>query len=222
MILLAGVAHVIDLKRALTQSLTDFQPAAVAIELDPDRMASLVEKAKGGRSEKGGGRSGAPLFLRLWANVQERLASELGEIPGAEMLTAVEVARELKVPLFLIDDPLNQVAPRLASALSPKERVRLLVSSVIALFIPANLVKKELEEYSQDRESYVGAMREQFPTVARVLIDERNLHMAQRVQEIARSYERVAVVVGDAHVSGLQSLLQGSGELQVHHLADVK
>ena len=221
MILLVGVAHVIDLRQSLKKVLQDFAPTAVAIELDPDRFQALMEREK----DKAAGRppaprEGAPLLLRVWASVQDRLAADLGDIPGSEMLAAYSTAQEMKVPLFLVDDPIRQVAPRLMNSLSLKERVGLMLSSIIALITPSRVVQKGLEQYTQDRESYVQAMREQFPNLARVLIDERNLHMAQRLEALSGQYSKVVAVVGDAHLSGLEGLLRNRTEVSIRHLVE--
>jgi pheromone shutdown protein TraB len=216
MIVLLGVAHVIDLKEKLTAALKEFKPNAIAIELDPDRLRALLEKAQGGN--KGPLGRDIPFTMRLWAHMQDRLASQLGDVPGSEMLLALDVSKDLKVPLVLIDDPLSTVAPRLINGLSPKERVLLLVSSVVAFITPSKVVKKELEHYSESREDYVQAMRAQFPTVARVLLDERNVHMAERLKLLSKQFERIAVVLGDAHVAGIESLLKPDNEVQVNHL----
>ncbi len=219
MILLVGVAHVIDLREALKKVLQDFAPTAVAVELDPDRFQALVDREK----DRAAGRPpvrkrGAPMLLRVWSSVQDRLAADLGDVPGSEMLVAYSTAQEMNVPLFLVDDPIRQVAPRLMNSLSVKERVGLMLSSVIALVTPSQVVQKGLAQYTQDRESYVQAMREQFPSVARVLIDERNLHMAQRLEALSVQFSKVAAVVGDAHISGLEGLLKGRAEVSIRHL----
>ena len=160
MILLVGVAHVLDMRKYLTGLFSEVAPAAIAIELDPDRLASLLERSQSdGKGPPGGKPAGTPLLLRVWSTVQDRLAADLGDIPGSEMLVAYQAAQELKVPLFLIDDPIRQVAPRLMSSLTPRERVLLLISSVFALVTPSRIVKKELANYTQDREAYVAAMR---------------------------------------------------------------
>ena len=215
-ILLVGVAHVLDLESGLGQVLGSFAPKALAVELDPERAEVLAERvrereqgAEGGR--KGGSGSGAPMLLRLWAKMQDRFAADMGGVPGEEMLQVGAFAKQRSLPCFLVDDPIREVAPRLLASLSPRERVRLLVSTVIALFIPTRLVEKEIQSYSEHREEYLGVLREQYPTISRVLLDERNVHMAERIAALARSYGPVAAVVGDAHVSGLSQALAATG-----------
>ncbi len=220
-VLLVGVAHVLDLESGLDRVLASFHPQALAVELDPERAEVLSERVRDREraEEKGterqprrrGGGGEAPLLLRLWARMQDRFAADLGGVPGEEMLQVGAFAKKRSLPCFLVDDPIRQVAPRLLSSLSPRERVKLLASTVLALFIPSRVVEREIAEYSQHRDEYLGALRQQYPSLARVLLDERNVHMAERIAALARSYGRVAAVVGDAHVTGLSQVIAGSG-----------
>ncbi|MGA7650788.1 MAG: hypothetical protein WBW40_08840, partial [Thermoplasmata archaeon] len=49
-------------------------------------------------------------------------------------------------------------------------------------------------------------------TLARVLLDDRNEHMADRLVSLRqRGFGRMAVVVGDAHLEGLRTALVRRG-----------
>lgn len=204
-ILLLGSAHVIDLSGPIRERLTAMPLQAVALELDPQRAAVLQEHPGG---EKGRRTSG-PALIRLWGLLQRRLGSELGAGAGGEMRAAAQFARERQLPVFLIDDPLNQTIRRLLGSLSPIERIRLLAGAMLGLVIPARMVQGELDHYSEAPTDYTDQIRDGFPTVARVLIDERNEHMAGRLEELfRRGLRHIAVVVGDAHVAGLAAELR--------------
>ena len=227
-VLLVGVAHVLDLRKGLQRTVADFHPDAVAVELDPERADSLVARERAHREglEVSRTRRGQPLMFRAWGHIQDRLAQSLGDIPGAEMLQAAQLARSMGLPVYLIDDPLSQVAPRLVGSLSRRERLRLLLSSFVGLLVPARIVRRELEKYSEDRSEYLEILREQYPSVTRVLIDERNAHMAQRLAVLSSRHRRVMAVVGDAHVGGLGESLAQRGcpvhAIRVEELMDTR
>jgi pheromone shutdown protein TraB len=210
-VLLLGAAHVVDLDGPIRATLANRPLDAIAVELDEERaQAILSETAPDGS----GGRSGdAPLFVRLWAVIQRRLGGQLGAgVAGAEMRSAAKLAKERGIPLLLIDDPIRDTIRRLIGALSPKERVALLVGSIVGLVIPARLVRNEIDRYAESPGDYVDDLRTAYPGVARVLLDERNEHMAARLVEARRNgYGRVAAVVGDAHVLGLAAALRRHG-----------
>jgi pheromone shutdown protein TraB len=209
-VLLIGSAHVVDLSADLRRVLGPRTLDAVALELDDERAHALLAP-----EPPGGGRSGgsAPFLLRLWARMQRRLGADLGGgTPGAEMRVAAQIARERNLPILLIDDPIRETIGRLLRSMSFKERVSLLLGGLIGLVVPSRLVERQLEQYSATPEPYLEQIREAYPTVARVLLDDRNEHMADRLAEARRrGFGRVAAIVGDAHVPGLSAALNRRG-----------
>jgi pheromone shutdown protein TraB len=204
-IVLLGSAHVVDLSGPIRERLSALPLQAVALELDAERAAVL----EGPPSVSTKRRGSVPILIRFWGLVQRRLGAELGQGAGGEMRAAAQFAKEKNLPVFLIDDPFNITVRRLLGSLSPSERVRLLLGSILGLVIPARAVKRELDQYSEAPTDYTDQIRTTFPSVARVLIDERNEHMAGRIEEMwRRGIRQIAVVVGDAHVPGLAQELK--------------
>ena len=207
-ILLVGAAHVVDLADPLRRLLGDRILDGVAVELDHERADALL-----GEGADRPRRSGGPLFARLWSLVQRRLGAEIGGgLPGAEMKTAALYARERNLPLFLIDDPIRTTLVNLVRSMPLKERLALLVGAFVGLFVPARVVRREMDRYVEAPEEYSAEMRRASPTLARVLIDDRNEHMAERLTVLrGKGYGRIAAVVGDAHLPGLTAALGRRG-----------
>jgi pheromone shutdown protein TraB len=207
-VLLLGSAHVVDLSGPLRRILSDRVLDAIAVELDPERAESLMSPAESGHRS-----GGSPLFARLWGVLQRRLGSEIGAgVPGAEMKVAIAVARERSLPVFLIDDPIRMTLANLVRSLSFKERVTLLASGLVGLFLPSRIVTREMDRYSESPREYTDELRRASPTLARVLLDDRNEHMADRLTALRQQgYGRMAAVVGDAHLEGLRAALARRG-----------
>ena len=207
-VLLIGAAHVVDLAAPLRRVLEGRPLDGVAVELDPERATALFDPEGVRRSSKG-----APLFARIWALLQRRLGEEIGGgLPGDEMKTAATVARERGLPVFLIDDPIRGTLVRLVRSMPIRERLTLLLSAFVALFVPARIVEREMDRYVEAPEAYAAQLHEASPTLARVLLDERNEHMADRLKRIReQGYGRIAAVVGDAHLPGLRKALGRRG-----------
>ncbi|MCI4353061.1 MAG: TraB/GumN family protein [Thermoplasmata archaeon] len=204
-ILLLGSAHVVDLSAPIRERLAAFPLQAVALELDPER-AGVLEEPSGVTPAH---RPSVPPLIRLWGILQRRLGAQLGQGAGGEMRAAARFARERQLPIFLIDDPFALTVRRLLASLSPSERIRLIAGAILGLVIPARTVKRELDHYTEAPTEYTDEIRNAFPSVARVLIDERNDHMAGRLEELwRRGIHQIAVVVGDAHVTGLAEALR--------------
>jgi pheromone shutdown protein TraB len=210
-VLLVGTAHVVDLAEPIRRTLSDRALQAIALELDDERAAAVLAPREGPGAEAARSTRG-PIFLRLWAILQRRLGDQLGAGAGAEMRAAAACARDWGLPLFLIDDPLRETLGRLVRSLGPRERLRLVLGSLLGLFVPASVVHDQIGEYESAPGDLLEEMRAQFPGVTRVLIDERNEHMAERLAALrTKGYGRLAAVVGDAHVAGLADALHRRG-----------
>jgi pheromone shutdown protein TraB len=206
-ILLLGVAHVIDLETPLRRALEGRLLDGVALELDAERAQHVLSNAP---QEGSGGN--APIFLRLWAHMQKRLGDELGSGAGGEMRAAAGIAKERSLPIFLIDDPIRETLRKLIASMSFKERISLVLGGILGLVIPTRLVEDQLDAYNEAPGDYLDAIRQAYPGIARVLLDDRNEHMADRLGSLrAKGYGRVAAVVGDAHVPGLTAALRRRG-----------
>ena len=207
-VLLVGSAHVVDLAEPLRRTLSERILDAIAVELDAERAQALM--APEGQKR---GSASAPLFARLWAVVQRRLGSAIGSgAPGAEMKVTIELARERRLPVFLIDDPIRVTLANLVRSMPFKERVTLLASAVLGLFLPSRVVENEMDRYSESPSEYTDELRRVSPTTARVLLDDRNEHMADRLASLRQQgYGRMAAVVGDAHLEGLRAALARRG-----------
>lgn len=206
--LLLGSAHVVDLSEPLRRVLTERPLDGIAVELDPERAEALMSPQGPGR-----GSGSAPLFARLWGIVQRRLGSQIGAgVPGAEMKVAIGVGRERRLPVFLIDDPIRVTLTNLVRSMPFKERVTLLASAAIGLFLPSRVVEREMDRYAESPDDYTAELRRASPTTAKVLLDDRNEHMADRLATLRQQgFGRLAAVVGDAHLDGLRSALGRRG-----------
>lgn len=206
-VLLVGVAHVVDVETPLRKALEGRTLDGVALELDDARAQQIL-----GEGPRTGGGGSGPFFLRLWARLQQRLGDEMGAGAGGEMRAAARIAHERQLPVFLIDDPIRETLRRLIASMSFKERIGLLVGAIVGVFLPTRVVQDQLDQYTEEPTDYLDAVRQAYPSVARVLIDERNEHMADRLGALrTKGFGRVVAVVGDAHVPGLTEALHRRG-----------
>lgn len=215
MITLVGTGHVFDIGTRVREEIRRRTPQVVAIELDPPRFHALRSKNKD--------RSKTPFMYRMLADFQTRVADQYGVEAGAEMLAAAEEARALNVPLALIDKDAQQTFRKLLKEMRWKEKVTLAGSAIAGLFLPGKSIDKQVEEMQDDYASYFEEMGKRFPTLKRVLLDERNEHMARALVEISKTQQNVVAVVGDGHVDGMLAILRAQGhEVDVVRLKQLR
>jgi pheromone shutdown protein TraB len=59
---------------------------------------------------------------------------------------------------------------------------------------------------------YIEEFGRRFPSLKKVLIDDRNRHMADGIRKIAEGSMDVVAVIGDGHIEGIRTLI---ADLQV-------
>ncbi|HNU36015.1 MAG TPA: TraB/GumN family protein, partial [Methanomassiliicoccales archaeon] len=102
-----------------------------------------------------------------------------------------------------------------------KERVAMVLSSFGGLFMTRKRVEKELNEFQENEERYMEVLGKSYPTVKRVLIDERNEHMARNILRAEGLYGSVLAVVGDGHVEGIRRIISRE-DLVAYRLKDLR
>lgn len=205
MITLIGTGHVFDIGARVRDEIRRRAPQVIGIELDAPRYHALRNKNKD--------RRGSPLVYRMLADFQTRIANEYGVEAGDEMLAASDEAKALGVPLALIDKDAQLTFQRLKSEMRFGEKARLIGSAIVGLIpiLPGKSIEKQIDEMQDDYTSYFDEMGKRFPTLKRVLLDERNEHMAHALEEIGKTHERVIAVLGDGHVDGIRDILVAKG-----------
>jgi pheromone shutdown protein TraB len=184
----------------------------VCVELDQARYDALLNPGK---------RTNAHPFYRLLAKIQRRLADQFGGEVGAEMLAATRTAQAIGAEVLLIDTDAAKMFSRLNTELPLREKAKLGFSVITSLFISRRTLEREIDNLQEDTSHYMDEMGQQFPTLKKVLVDDRNILMAKRIDNAASRYPVVLAVIGDGHVEGIDQLLDRD-DVKVYRLKDVR
>jgi pheromone shutdown-related protein TraB len=155
-------------------------------------------------------REGKTLYLLAHlalASYQRRIGASLGVKPGAELLAAVEAAREAGLPIALIDRDIHVTLKRTWANIGWWRRITLLAGLVMGGGddkgepVTAHTVE-QLKEAKALSEMLAELGRE-IPEVKGPLIDERDQYLAGKMREAGQGKRTVDAVVGAAHVPGM-------------------
>ena len=208
---LLGTAHI------STKSVEDvkeqielFKPDVVAVELCQSRYDSLVS---GRRLDKEGllkvikeGKAPLVLLQSLLAAEQRKLGLDEGQQPGAELLEAVNLSKELEIPVELIDRDIQTTLRRAWRKMKFREKVKILYSM---LGEEEDELEVDLDEILESRDiltDLMNELKEFSPGAGEVLIDERDEFLAQNILKID-SEKRILAIVGAGHLSGIENHL---------------
>ena len=197
-ITLVGVGHVFDLQSSIRRVIEERRPAVVGVELDPLRYEALQSNER---------RASTFSIYAILAYIQRRIASEYGTRAGSEMITAARAATEVGAALAFIDLDSRLVLTRMMRAMSFREKVQFAVSILGGFFVRKKQVERELKRFEENQGAFFDELAREFPSIKRVLIDERNAHMAQALRSLEADHGSVLAVVGEGHVEGLRALL---------------
>jgi len=209
-ILLLGTAHVSRDSARLVQSVIEWEkPDTVAVELCPSRYQSLTEKKawedtdifKVIREKKG-----AVLLLNLLlASFQKRIAKTLGVRPGEEMIQAVASAKYVGAAVYLADRDLRVTLTRVWRAMGFFTKIKLLFQLVASLFETDEIVEEEIEKMKQQDmiEAFLTDIGKKLPVVKKILINERDCYIAQKLKTAPG--KKIVAVVGAGHLPGIRS-----------------
>jgi pheromone shutdown protein TraB len=202
MITLLGTGHVFKVAEPVSFIVRHTWPDAVLVELDVSRYNALSSLAE--QDDKG-----APKAKLKQARYQRDLAEDHGSHVGAELMAAVETGRMMGAVVEFIDTDASRMMDSLWKEMPFGEKMRFRLSVMGDMFRRKGSAEDALREFAENEEKYFAGMRKKYPTLVRKLIDERNIHMSERIKENIEKYENIIVVIGDGHVEGIASLLKG-------------
>ena len=212
-----GTAHISEeSKQEVRDTIREVQPDVVGVELDENRLKSLREDSGWkdldiSEAIKDGQ---APLLsMNLLLSIYQRhLGLEEGMMPGQELLEAVEVAEEEGLDYQLIDRDINETLSRAFSQLSIWEKFKIMAS----FFIPGE-EEVNIEDITQQNmlDTLVDELKDEYPTLDRVFLQERNTYMAEKLLE--KDFDHAVAVVGAAHVDGMIDDLKRNAEYSVEN-----
>jgi pheromone shutdown protein TraB len=208
MITLIGTGHVFNLSDALLNIFDEKQPDIICIELDKQRYNAMMLKQNNPEKYQETLKD-QHLIYKLLARFQNGMADEYGVQAGEEMLTATKYAESHQLPLAFIDMNAQTLFSRMLKEMSFREKLRLIFSGFGGMFVNKKRVEAELENIEENFDVYIKQVSKKFPTIKRVLIDERNTFMVQHLIIASKKYERIIAVIGDGHIPGISDLLNG-------------
>jgi len=221
-ILLIGTAHISQSSvDEVNTVINQVQPDTVCIELCSSRYQAMLAKDQWKNMDIFKVIREGKSFL-LFANLimtafQKRLGSKLGVKPGAEMFEAANVAEKLNSELVLADRDVKITFQRTWLGMPFWGKMKVLGQLLASLFIREEISKEEIEKLKESDalSEAVKMLAEQSPEMKRILIDERDQYMAEKIRQSMGKL--IVAVVGAGHVKGLTAELENK-----HNLAELE
>jgi len=220
-ILLIGTAHISQESVDLVEEvISQEQPDAVCLELDDKRFTALTQKKQWQSldlKEIIKKKQLSTLIINLlMASYQKKLGGQLGVQPGAELLHAAKTAKQNDIPITLIDRDVRVTLRRAWKSTSLFKKGYLLTTIFASLFDSTEISEEKLAEMKQKDvlSDLMDEMGSALPDVKRVLIDERDTYLCEKIKTTEGKH--LVAVVGAGHVAGIKEVFKDdhSAELE--------
>lgn len=205
---IVGTAHISKQSAELVRNVIENEkPDTVCVELDEQRYKSLSEKKKWEelniRTVIKQKQLATLLINIMLASYQKKLGDKLGVAPGVELLEAANTAKENEIPIELCDRDVRITLRRTWSSMSFWQKMKFLSLSLASIFDKQEVSEEQLNEL-KEKDHLTELMNEigkTMPVLKRVLIDERDTYLAQKIRKAPG--ERIVAVVGAGHSQGI-------------------
>ena len=209
-IYLLGTAHVskesVEEVKALV---AEVEPEAIAVELCPTRYEALTAADKWKNLDIFKVIREGKLLMLLGnlglSAYQRRIGKELGVEPGAELIAGVDAAKERQLEPVLIDRDIQTTLKRTWRNVGFFKKLMLLSETLAGAFEggsdEVDAASVEALKEKENLEDAMGEFAKALPEVKGPLIDERDLYMVSKLQEL--DAKTVVAVVGAGHVAGM-------------------
>ena len=138
---------------------------------------------------------------------QSKIGADLDVAPGSEMISAIEAAEDLNIPIALIDRDINITLQRALNKMGFMEKIKFMFGLVTALFGGEDEEEIDVEELKNmdNLDDLMEMFKDESPSVYEVLVKERDAYLAGNILKIPEDH--VIAVVGAGHKPGINKYL---------------
>lgn len=223
-VLLIGTAHISKESVELVRTVIHQEhPDRVCIELDEKRYKTLTEKKRWQSldlKEVIRKKQLSTLMINmLMASYQKKLGGQMGVSPGAELLEAAQSAQKLDIPIELCDRDVRITLRRAWKSTSFFKKGYLFAALLGSMFDKTEVSEEKLSELKKKDvlAELMEEMGDSLPDVKRVLIDERDMYLAEKIRTTPG--RKIVAVVGAGHVPGIEKHIHDDNSRKMEEIS---
>ena len=221
--IIVGTAHISRHSADLVRDVIEKEkPDVVCVELDEKRMIALSEKNRWENLDLRNiirQKQLSTLIINLvLSSYQKKLGEKLDVTPGTELLEAVQTAKENNIPVELCDREVRITLRRAWHSMGFWQKIKFLFGGLAGVFEKQELTEEKLAEFrSKDVLSeMMDELGKAMPVLKKVIIDERDQYIAQKMKE--GKGQKIVSVVGAGHVKGIINVLESDEKIDLKEI----
>ncbi|MBW1893976.1 MAG: TraB/GumN family protein [Deltaproteobacteria bacterium] len=207
-VILIGTAHVSrESAELVSRVILEEKPDSVCVELCESRYQSIQQKElwqdtniiKIIREKK------AFLLLSklLLASFQKKLANKFDIKPGEEMIRAIQAGKDVSASILPVDRDIRITLSRSWRIMGLWEKAKLLFQFLGAAGDVDDISEEDIEKMKKEDmlQSILSDVEKSHPVLRKILIDERDIYMAQKIKDAPG--KKTVAVAGAGHLPGI-------------------
>lgn len=229
-ITILGTAHVSRASADKAQELIESkQHDVICIELCQSRFNAMTDPNALAKMDlfdviRSGKASMVTASLAL-GSYQQRMAEQLGIEPGLEMKTSIKHAKELDLPLVVIDREVGTTLKRVYHNVPFWKRIYIIAGLFTSVVSRETVSEEEIEKLKTGDllETTFAQFSEDANDLFVPLIDERDRYMTAKLLQTLKDHpgKNLLAVVGAGHVKGMTNYLQKYSEDSSYNASNV-
>ncbi len=224
--ILIGTAHISqESVEVVSSTIKEEKPDVVCLELDENRLNSLTQKKKWESLnilEIIKKKQLATLIVNLMlSSYQKKLGLNTGTQPGSELLEGYNVSKENNIPFALCDRDARTTLKR-AWRKSPFFKKSLLIANIFGSFFDKTQISESDLKVLRQKDyltEVMGELGKALPEVKSVLIDERDIYLAEKIK--ASEGKKKLAVLGAGHIEGIKKRLYEDNRHQLEEIEKI-
>lgn len=214
-LIIIGTSHIAKQSLEEVKNIIEKEkPDIIALELDKKRMYALMSRKKPKISIYNIRRVGFKgfLFSLIGAWAEKKLGEIVGTKPGDEMKLAIRLAKKHKIKLALIDQDIEITLRKFSKSLSWKEKWNFFVDLFKAFILRKKEIEFDLSTVPDENiiEKLINKVKKRYPNVYKVLVEERNIIIADNLNKIIEKNKdkKIVAIVGAGHEKDIIELIK--------------
>ena len=219
-ITLIGTAHVSrESANLVVQVIEDEKPDTVCVELCQSRYQSITQKNRWQNTDLIKVIKEKKAFLLLsnlmLAYFQKKIGQKLGIKPGEEIMRAIQAAEAVGARIHLADRDIRTTLSRTWRLMGLWTKIKLFSQLVTSVGELDAIKEEDIEKMKRGDvlETLLSEIGESFPEISRILIDERDQFLANKIRTAPG--KNIVAVVGAGHVPGVQRYWKKPVDMEV-------
>ena len=154
------------------------------------------------------------LVTLVLSSFQKRVANSMDSTSGGEMLEGIRLAKENNLNLVLADRSVKTTFSRIWYSLTGKEKFNLITGLINSIFEDEDISEEDLANLKQADvlQAALLDIGKHFPTVKKVLVDERDQYLCQKIK--TAKGKTIMAIIGAAHAKGIQENLDNDIDIE--------